>query len=184
MKYLKKYLNLFRPDKIEDLCYKFGISNFQIVDGLVNVDDSVYLGSRNLKKIPIKFGTVTGDFHCCTNPIISLEGSPHTVGGSFLCDGCKLTSLKGGPKSVGRHFKCEANNLTSLEGSPNSVGRLFMCDDNKLTSLNGSPNSVGGNFSCRKNISAHLCEHENLKRREILKEIHGVDNLSYLDLYI
>ncbi len=37
--------------------------------------------------------------------------------------------------------------------------------------------SKGNKFSC-----SHKCA--DIKRREILKEIHGVDNLSYLDLYI
>jgi len=73
---------------------------------------------------------VLKDFHCRTNNLTSLQGSPKSVGGSFYCTDNKLTNLKGAPKSVGRGFYCYFNNLTSLEGAPENVGGQFFCIEN------------------------------------------------------
>ena len=75
----------------------------------VNVDGYVELTELDFKKLPVKFGKVTGYFSVfgCKN-LTTLEGCPEEVGRSFTCDDCpKLTSLKNTPKKVGYDFYAE-----------------------------------------------------------------------------
>jgi hypothetical protein len=149
MRYLKVFEN-FNQD-IDSICSSYGIEDYEVVNGLVNVNGDVNLYNNRLTKLPLKFGEVTGDFRCNGNELTSLEGCPSSVGGNFYCGYNKLTSLEGCPSSVGGYFYCGYNKLTSLEGCPSSVGGYFNCSYNKLTSLEGCPSSVGGNFYCSNN---------------------------------
>ena len=153
MKYLKLYENFIKQtdSEIHELCKKYGIENYTINNGLVDVDGDVDLDYRKLTKIPIKFGNVSGDFLCYYNQLTTLEGCPKSVGGSSYCSYNNLTSLEGAPKSVGDIFRCENNKLTSLDGAPESVGGNFNCYHNQLTSLEGAPKSVSGSFYCYHN---------------------------------
>ena len=82
MKYLKKY-GLFESNTdIDSICKKYGIQNYTInEDGTVYVDGNVSLYERNLSKLPLKFGRVTGNFYCQSNKLTTLEGCPQEVGG-------------------------------------------------------------------------------------------------------
>ena len=83
---------------ISKICKKYGITNWSInKDGLIDVDDDVDLRNRELTKLPLKFGRVTGYFYCFNNRLTSLEGGPSSVGGYFDCSHNQLTSLEGGP---------------------------------------------------------------------------------------
>jgi len=138
--------------EVDSICRKYGIQNYTInPDESIDVDGNVDLSSRGLKRIPLKFRNVRGNFYCNYNQLTSLEGCPQSVSGAFSCSSNKLTSLEGGPQSVGGHFFCSDNQLTSLEGCPQSVGGHFYCNYNQLTSLEGCPQSVGGAFSCSGN---------------------------------
>ena len=123
MRYLKIYEDF---NNIENICKEYGIENYTIVDGKVNVDGDVDFSDRGLTKLPLSFG-VTGNFYCGENQLTTLEGSPSSVGGSFYCYN---------------------NLLNSLEGCPNNVGGDFYCSDNQLITLEGCPSSIGGDFSC------------------------------------
>jgi hypothetical protein len=100
--------------------------------GLVDVDGSVYMGGCNLKKIPVKFGNVSGCFDCDYNELKSLKSSPQSVGKHFFCSYNQLISLEGAPQSVGGYFNCRHNNLTSLVGAPQSVGDYFFIELNYI----------------------------------------------------
>jgi hypothetical protein len=119
--------------------------------GLVDVDGSVYINGRNLTKIPVNFGKVSGCFNCDHNKLKSLKGAPKSVGGSFYCCDNELTSLEGAPITVSRSFYCHINQLTSLKGAPKSIGSNFDCSSNQLNSLKGAPQSIGGDFICSNN---------------------------------
>jgi len=102
--------------EIKDICKKYGIFNYTIVDGLVNVDGYVKLWNRGLTELPLRFGRVSGHFDCGGN---------------------KLTTLKGSPLYVGE-FSCGFNKLTNLKYSPLEVGGVYFCDYNKeLKTLRG-----------------------------------------------
>jgi hypothetical protein len=121
-------------------------------DGTVNIaGDCELKEDKKIKKLPVKFGKVSGGFYCNNNQLTSLVGAPRSVIGNFSCNNNPLTSLEGAPESVGGHFYCDDNQLTSLVGAPQSVGGDFHCNDNQLTSLVGAPQSVGGYFGCYNN---------------------------------
>jgi len=126
--------------EIDSICREYGIRNYTInPDESIDVEGSVDLSSRGLKRIPLKFRNVRGNFYCHNNQLTSLEGCPQSVGGSFYCSNNQLTSLEGCPQSVGGDFLCSGNQLTSLEGCPQIVGGAFSCYNNKLTDFNGFP---------------------------------------------
>jgi hypothetical protein len=90
---------------IDSICEKFKIDNYTVnEDGTVDVDGDVELSDKGLKKLPLKFGRVTGHFSCNNNELTTLEGSPSRVGGYFICNSNELTTLKGGPSEVGGNF--------------------------------------------------------------------------------
>ena len=133
-----KYLKLFEDhNSIEKICREYEIENFTIHDGLVNVDDNVYLHEKGLSKIPVKFGEVFGVFSCNNNFLTSLENCPIKVGGDFYCFNNKLTSLENGPIKVGGDFSCGNNKLTSLEHSPKYVGGCYFCYNNRIRDFYG-----------------------------------------------
>ena len=152
MRYLKKY-GLFESNTdIDSICKKYGIQNYTInEDGTVDVDGNVSLYERNLSKLHLKFGRVTGNFYCQSNKLTTLEGCPLEVGGELWCYSNKLTTLESCPREIGGDFMCHNNKLTTLEGCPKEVGGNFDCRYNKLTTLEGCPKIVGGDFSCNNN---------------------------------
>jgi hypothetical protein len=140
---IREEIQSVHNEQIADICKKFGIENWSIRDGLVDVDGDVNLSHRRLTKLPLKFGRVSGKFDCRNNKLTTLEGAPKEVGGGFSCGYNKLTTLEGAPKEVGGYFWCFYNNLTSLEGGPEKVGGHFDCGYNKLTTLDHMPNIRG-----------------------------------------
>ena len=145
-------LVFFDRMKTEDILKYFKISKFKInEDGTVDVNANLMLVDLKLKKLPIKFGKVSGNFYCSNNQLSSLEGCPKEVGISFICSNNQLTSLEGSPEKVGLDFHCSNNQLISLEGCPKKVNGNFDCSNNNLTTLEGGPSSVGGSFNCSNN---------------------------------
>jgi hypothetical protein len=137
---------------IESICQEYDIQNYTInSDGTVDVEGNVDISKRNLSKLPLKFGRVTGGFYCYINKLTTLLGCPMEVGGDFWCHNNQLTTLLGCPKEVGGGFYCSHNQLTTLEGCPKKVGGNFNCHTNQLTTLEGCPKVVGGEFYCYSN---------------------------------
>jgi hypothetical protein len=90
---------------IDGICSELGIKNYKInSDGTVDVDGTVNISNNGLKKIPLKFGKVSGSFDCSFNILTSLEGSPRSIGGNFNCDRNRIKSLKEGPKEVKGYY--------------------------------------------------------------------------------
>lgn len=85
---------------IDRKCKEFGISNYTITDNIVDVNGNVNLFDKNLNKIPIKFGKVTGNFTCAHNRLTNLENCPKWVGGNFYCQSNNLESIIG-PDYIG-----------------------------------------------------------------------------------
>ena len=82
---------------------------YEIVDGLYNVSGNVLL-IKEVEKLPVKFGIVTGNFDCSYNRLISIEGSPYYVGFCFNCiNNFNLKSLKGLPTHIGKLLLCNNN---------------------------------------------------------------------------
>jgi hypothetical protein len=87
----------------KEFCKKY-LTNYTInPDNTIDVDGSVKLNDRlgDMKKLPVKFGKVSGYFWCDGNKLTTLEGCPNYVGGYFFCDGNNLTTLEYCPKYIG-----------------------------------------------------------------------------------
>jgi hypothetical protein len=151
MKYLKRFNENDSELSIEDWCDKFNITNYDIVNGLVNVDQNVVMSIKELEKIPIQFGIVNGSFACNHNQLTSLKGSPSKVFSGFMCFDNILTTLEGCPNEVGGRFDCSKNELTSLKYCSDTIGSDLHCSGNILTTLDGSPRKINGHFSCTNN---------------------------------
>ena len=102
--------------------------------GLVDIDGGFSCSSMGLTDFKgIKFGKVSGYFHCYSNQLTSLNGAPKGVGLDFVCMNNQLTSLTGSPKEVGLNFACQNNQLISLMGAPKSIGRDLYCMGNSVS---------------------------------------------------
>ena len=119
-------------------------------DGSVDVDRDLWIAiDPSLKKFPIKFNIVTGDFFCRDQLLLeTLEGAPNIVHGDFNCDNCpKLVSLEGGPSIVIGSYSCIRNHFKDLKGSAQKVGYDFDCSHNPhLKSIEGGPDFIEGTF--------------------------------------
>lgn len=121
--------------------------------GILNVGGHVYLKTEvkdTLQKLPVTFGTVTGNFILFALPQLqSLEGSPRHIGGFFRVVNCnKLLSLQGGPLTVGTDYTLDYNEaLVSLDGAPLDVPGHFSLhsttENNTLATLQGGPLRAG-----------------------------------------
>jgi len=148
----KDFISESTKEDIDSICLKYGIENYTInEDGTIDVDGDVDLSLKNIDKLPLKFGKVTGSFYCNGNKLISLEGCPSRVGGHFACYYNQLASLEGSPNRVDGDFNCQINQLTSLEGSPNRVGGHFVCSGNQLVDVRGFPLIIGGGIDIKDN---------------------------------
>jgi hypothetical protein len=158
MKLIKGFKKFFDNRKIDSICDKYNIKNYTInQDGSIDVDGNVSIEvRRELTKLPLKFGRVSGDFICRCNQLTTLEGCPNSVGGYFDCQDNQLTTLEGCPESVGDSFLCQYNNLTSLKGCPSNIEGNFVCHDNELTTLEGGPRVVNRKFHCGNNRLTNL----------------------------
>lgn len=136
MIYLRKF-NENRTD-IETICKTLGIINYNIdSEGRVNVfGQDVDLTGKNLKRLPLNFGKVAGNFYCDHNQLETLEGAPISVSADFDCSYNKLSNLDNCPKYVGKGFFCNNNNLTSLENSPEG-STVYYCINNNIKNLQG-----------------------------------------------
>ena len=112
----------------------------------------VDMRNMNLTEIPVKFGSVYGDFYCSDNALTTLKNAPNYISEYcvFDCSRNNLTSLEFAPLDYG-YFACVKNNLTSLVGLPLDCESTITCEDNNLTSLEGAPKRIKGTFSCAKN---------------------------------
>jgi hypothetical protein len=132
--------------------YRILIDNFTINDdGLIDVKGNVKISNGKLYKLPLRFGKVSGNFHCNSNCLNTLIGSPQWVGGSFDCSDNILNTLQHGPEKVRGTYRCSDNKLITLKGCATEVGRDLLCNNNYLENLVGSPDKIQGYFNCRMN---------------------------------
>jgi hypothetical protein len=189
MKRLKIYESFRTEQEIIDLCSEYKIRDYQIRDdGSIDGDGDVNLYNRlgDLKKLPLTFNEIMGDFICGENNLTTLDGCPKKVHGYFYCYENKLTSLEHSPKIVEGNFVCRDNNdITSLEGLENTYidGELSVFDCSRLYSLKGFPKKVGS-FDCGftpiepiYDTFIQECDYETMRRFNLFDVIYtdGLD---------
>ena len=134
MRYLKMFEGYQSESEVEEICEEFGISNWSLEGGLVNVDGYVDLSNFGLTHIPLKFGVVTSYFYCSWNNLTSLDGCPLRVGEYFACNNNNLTSLEGCPKYVGGDFWCSVNNIREFTGIK-YIGEELSCGGSPIGNI-------------------------------------------------
>lgn len=147
--------------KIEKVCIAYNIQDYIITEnGSINVHGDVDFSNNffivnsngeaiqreKLKRLPLRFNFVFGNFNCSNNDLITLERSPIEVTGNFSCENNCLTNLVGSPIVVGGFFDCFSNMLVSLRGAPKRIGEYFQCYGNNL------PREIFDNYKFIKNI--------------------------------
>lgn len=174
MKYLKKFNeSKTNPTKAEVVEFLKEVTTYPAhceLDDAISINSngevdfglSLYLVLRDsTKKIPFKFGTISGDFRVkrITNDISkidTLEGFPHTVEGSLSLNNFDLTSLEGCPRWVGHEFLMTTiRKLPNMIGCPNHIGSLSI-QNSSITSLEGCPETINGNCIIMGNKIANL----------------------------
>jgi len=122
--------------EIVKLIDKYYIENYTINDDLsIDVDGNVYLSSKELTKIPLKFGRVSGYFYCGINNLSSLYNSPQWVDGNFYCNNNKLTSLEFLPRYIGGFINCNHNKIWSFKGIPDDFRGELSCIRNPIWNI-------------------------------------------------
>mgnify|MGYP000334970280 FL=1 len=125
MKYIRLFEN-FDSSEIEEICKQYKIENYIInPDGSIDVKGDVFFSFKGLTKLPLKFNSVSGSFHCANNELTSLEGCPNYISDNFRCDNNNLTSFDGFPKYVGGYINCGSNLLTNLDGCPDYITAIY-----------------------------------------------------------
>jgi hypothetical protein len=115
------------------------------VTGIVNVQGDVQLRMDSLvTKLPVSFGTVTGNFWCIRAKLLTLKGAPRTVGRDFWCYENDLKSLAGAPDHVGGELDVRFCSLKNFVGAPAHVGGDFFARRNPVESLDGLPDHIPG----------------------------------------
>lgn len=163
MKYLKKFTEsqsyITDPDFIREYLINIGAKNWQLnADGSYDVEGNIDIrnSSITMRKLPIQFNHVKGDFSCNsyayyrrngTSLLTTLEGCPRIVDGVFDCAGNRdLTSLEGGPESCGK-LNIIQTGIKNLVGSPRSVLGVTQIETlPALTSLQGGPDLIQGDI--------------------------------------
>ena len=156
---IRRYHILIDPFSVDEL-------------GRLNVNGDVKISDTKLKKLPLKFGKVSGNFHCHLNRLTTLQGVPYSVGGDFNCSNNKLKSLKHASKLVGGDFFCQENTLEKLNGVPTIINGNFNCFLNNLKNLKNGPTKV------KKSYYAYGNQLTSLEGSPLLvgKSFHVVDN--------
>ena len=107
--------------EIHRLCRKYNITNYTInKDKSIDVNQNVNLEYNKLKKIPLTFNEVKGNFSCGHNNIHSLKYSPNYISGFFICNGNNLKTFN--------HFP-NVNKFILLNYNP--VNELWYLFNNK-----------------------------------------------------
>lgn len=165
-------------EKIEHSLDASGIENYHVYWNKeekafnVDVDGNVILSNTSFKKIPWKFGVITGFLLLKDNrKLESLENAPRTLSGILNCANChNLKSLKGcpsilkdlwlidtnitdftdGPEEVTEHLEASnCRSLVSFKGAPKTVGSLTVEDCPELKSFEGFPEHVKNSASLK-----------------------------------
>lgn len=123
---------MFNKDDIIKFLNDNNIKDYVISEDLiVDVNGDVKLRCNelltNLRRIPIKFGYVSGEFDCSNNNLTTLENCPHTVK-KFDCSENSLINLKHCPLNITLNFYANNNKLSTLIDFPKSITNLSTLD--------------------------------------------------------
>ena len=104
-------------EKIEIWLKEMNIKDYIIDDNNLTVDvfGHVDISHKKLKKIPVQFNVIDGNFYCNNNELKTLSGSPKIVNYNFDCSSNQLKSLKYAPEFIGGDFLCCYNGIKNFK---------------------------------------------------------------------
>lgn len=141
--------------EIEKWCKKFGITKYtKQPDGRIDVVGDVKIDSSSIDNrfgmLPIKFGTVDGNFKASDCGLKSLKGCPEKVTKDFDVSRNQFTDLEYGPSYVGGSYIAESNKkMHTVFGWPMFIGQDAVFTSCVIESLKGIPatgSHVGGSM--------------------------------------
>ena len=141
-------------------------------DYTVDVQQTVNLSGKKLTSIPIKFGTIDGNFLAENNLLTSLKGSPRIVKGDFNVKGNLLKTLKFCPKEIDGFFIIARNEVKNFTYAPEKVLEDIICIKNPLDSLMELKTVFGGTLQHYKTLEDHTSE-----QIRYFEEFYSEDNI-------
>ena len=123
------------------------ISVHVLRSGKIEVTGNVTLRIKDVKVLPVRFGTVYGSFDIGYSAIDNLAGAPSKVYGSFIISDTAIRSLEGSPEYVYSNYACRHNNITSLNGITPFIGSNLILNGTNITNLIGIT-TVAGDIYC------------------------------------
>ena len=113
--------------EIHTICKEYNITDYTINSNMsIDTEDSVALYNSNIKKIPINFNIVEGEFDCGNNGLKTLKNAPKKVNNDFYCDKNNLKSFKNAPQYIEGTFDCSVNNIRTFDYFPDVKGEIDM----------------------------------------------------------
>ena len=127
----------------------------------------------NKERLPLKLGSVRGDFTIFGNDIISTtEGFPSKVDGDFSCNYHNIKKVNEMPSIVkGGTVELSNGPLSTLNGIPDIKNLKLHASDSEIESLDGAPKSI-------VNLQLSECKITSLKGIHL----HGLENITALNI--
>lgn len=156
---------MFNKDDIIKFLNDNNIKDYAINEDLiVDVNGDVNLRCNelltDLRRIPMKFGSVSGEFDCSNNNLTTLENCPHTV----------------------KKFDCSENSLTDLKHCPLNITLDFYANNNKLSTLIDFPKSIK-NLSTLDFSRNNIYDIDNINHLEVSYLRLHYNNLNYIQKF-
>ena len=107
---------------------------------------NVDLSQLGLKKLPLRFIEVTGEFSCSWNQLTALDGCPQKAGSVFAHQN-RLTSLIGGPEQVLDTYDVSDNELQVLDELPGRIGKKLIVSRNPGSPLQAPSGLLRGSVT-------------------------------------
>jgi hypothetical protein len=139
-------LTEIESQKLKDIRFILGqlsIRKYTInpITYIVDVQENVNISGDIGDSLPVRFGTITGNFNIRTSSVLkSLNGFPQHVTGNFSCDVRYMQNRTavGGPVSVGGHAEYgEENGWCSFEGFPQMIGSYLSVGVDYMKTISG-----------------------------------------------
>ena len=154
-------------EKIEIWLKEMNIKDYIIDDNNLTVDvfGHVDISHKKLKKIPVQFNVIDGNFYCNNNELKTLSGSPKIVNYNFDCSSNQLKSLKYAPEFIGGDFLCCYNGIKNFKelNMNDEVYGNFEASNNLIKKIHNIPKKI--NKTC--NLSNNLIKKIQFNNQEI-----------------
>lgn len=132
----------------------------------VDVYQRIFLASKKLTHIPVKFRFVKGDLVCAYNQLTTLEFAPYFIDGNLYLEENKLQNLEFCPQIITQSIHLSDNPLSSLEFFPKYVKEYMVFNRTPILNM----------ISAKDDSDFLQMREEHLKYLEKLKFYNDLEN--------